>query len=34
MVIAGCEEELEKGSAITVEPSRIRIHRLPLLPDV
>ena len=34
MVIAECQEELEQGSAITVEPSRIRIRRLPLVPDV
>lgn len=33
-VIAECQEELEQGSAITVEPSRIRIRRLPLVPDV
>jgi predicted nuclease of predicted toxin-antitoxin system len=33
-VIAECEEELEQGSAITVEPSRIRIRRPPLVPDV
>ncbi|HEY9641181.1 MAG TPA: DUF5615 family PIN-like protein [Coleofasciculaceae cyanobacterium] len=33
-VIAECPEELEQGSAITVEPSRIRIRRLPLVPDV
>ncbi|MEG4849507.1 DUF5615 family PIN-like protein [Microcoleus sp. B5-D4] len=34
MVIAECEEDLEQGSAISVEPSRIRIRRLPLIPDV
>jgi len=33
MVIAECEEEIERGSAITVEPSRIRIRHLPLVPD-
>ncbi|NCJ05122.1 hypothetical protein GS597_01030 [Synechococcales cyanobacterium C] len=33
-VIAECKEDLEKGSAITVEPSRIRIRHLPLIPDV
>ncbi|MEH2438965.1 DUF5615 family PIN-like protein [Nostoc sp.] len=33
-VIAECEEDLEQGAAVTVEPSRIRIRRLPLLPDV
>ena len=33
-VITECEEDLEQGSAITVEPSRIRIRRLPLVPDV
>ncbi len=31
VVIAECEDDLEQGSAITVEPSRIRIRRLPLL---
>ncbi|MEG3833489.1 DUF5615 family PIN-like protein [Microcoleus sp. AT8-B1] len=34
MVIAECEEDLEQGAAISVEPSRIRIRRLPLIPDV
>ena len=34
MVIAECEEDLEQGVAIAVEPSRIRIRRLPLIPDV
>jgi predicted nuclease of predicted toxin-antitoxin system len=34
MVVAECKDELEQGSAITVEPSRIRIHRLPLVPNV
>lgn len=34
MVIAECEDDLEQGSAISVEPSRIRIRRLPLIPDV
>lgn len=33
-VITECHKELEQGSAITVEPSRIRIRRLPLVPDV
>jgi predicted nuclease of predicted toxin-antitoxin system len=33
-VIAECVEDLEQGSAITVEPSRIRIRRLPLISDV
>lgn len=32
-VIDVCEE-LQQGAAVTVEPSRIRIRRLPLLPDV
>jgi predicted nuclease of predicted toxin-antitoxin system len=34
IVIAECEEDIEQGSAITVEPSRIRIRRLPLVSDV
>lgn len=33
-VIAECAEDLEQGSAITVEPSRIRVRRLPLVSDV
>lgn len=33
-VISECEQELQQGAALTVEPSRIRIRRLPLLPDV
>ncbi len=33
MVLAKCEEELEQGAAVTVEPSRIRVRRLPLVPD-
>ncbi|MGB3201458.1 MAG: DUF5615 family PIN-like protein [Nodosilinea sp.] len=31
MVIAECRSELEQGAAITVEPSRIRTRRLPLV---
>ena len=33
-VIAECTENIEQGSAITVEPSRIRIRRLPLVPNL
>ena len=33
-VIAECGEDLEQGAAITVEPSRIRVRRLPLVSDV
>ncbi|MGA9378363.1 MAG: DUF5615 family PIN-like protein [Phormidium sp.] len=32
-VISECEEELERGAAVTVEPSKIRIRCLPLLPN-
>lgn len=34
MVIAECEDDLLQGVAVTVEPSCIRIRRLPLVPDV
>lgn len=30
-VIYQCQEDLEQGAAITVEPNRIRIRRLPLI---
>jgi predicted nuclease of predicted toxin-antitoxin system len=30
-VISECEEDLEAGAAVTVEPTRIRIRRLPLV---
>lgn len=32
-VVSECEEDLNQGAAITVEPTRIRIRRLPFLPD-
>ena len=28
-----CQDDLEYGAAITVEPNRIRIRRLPLISD-
>ncbi|MFH7245831.1 MAG: DUF5615 family PIN-like protein [Spirulina sp.] len=33
IVVAECEEDLDQGAAITVEPNRIRIRRLPLIPN-
>lgn len=33
-VIAECDEDLAQGAAITVEPNRIRIRRLPLVSDL
>jgi predicted nuclease of predicted toxin-antitoxin system len=33
-VLQECEEELKLGAAVTVEPTRIRIRLLPLLPRV
>ncbi len=33
-VVTECREDLEQGAAITVEPSRIRIRQLPLVPNV
>lgn len=32
-VIAECLDELEQGAAVTIEPNRIRIRRLPLVPN-
>lgn len=34
MVIDKCSEELLQGAAITVEPNRLRVRLLPLVPDV
>ncbi len=31
IILAECDVDLQKGSAVTVEPNRIRIRRLPLL---
>ena len=31
MVISECSEDLKHGSAITIEPTRIRVRRLPLI---
>jgi len=31
-VLARCHEDLEQGAMVTVQPGRIRIHQLPLLP--
>lgn len=33
VAIAECQEDLEKGAAVTVESSRIRIRHLPLVAD-
>ncbi|MEA5418878.1 DUF5615 family PIN-like protein [Spirulina sp. CCNP1310] len=33
-VVAECLEDLEQGAAITVDSSRIRVRRLPLVHDV
>lgn len=32
-VLSECDEDLQQGAAVTVEPTRIRIRRLPLLSD-
>ncbi len=32
-VIRQCQDDLEHGAAVTVEPNRIRIRRLPLIPN-
>jgi predicted nuclease of predicted toxin-antitoxin system len=33
-VVGECEEDLKQGAVITVEPSRIRVRRLPLVNEV
>ena len=32
-VIHQCQVDLEQGAAVTVEPNRIKIRRLPLIPN-
>ena len=32
-VVSECQRDLEQGAAVTVEPSRIRIRRLSLVPN-
>jgi predicted nuclease of predicted toxin-antitoxin system len=32
-VISQCQDDLEHGAAVTVEPNRIKIRRLPLIPN-